>query len=95
MKNKYDFIIIDTPPVGLLVDSVPIMHESDVNLFVVRAKRSKIRHTKNIEPLLNEYQIPNVYMVLNDLKENRKAKYSYYYYKNYSDDRPKLKTANV
>ena len=95
LKNKYDFIIIDTPPVGLLVDSVPIMHESDVNLFVVRAKRSKIRHTKNIEPLLNEYQIPNVYMVLNDLKENRKAKYSYYYYKNYSDDRPKLKTANV
>ena len=36
LKEKYDYIIIDTPPVGLVTDAFLLMRFSDVNLFIVR-----------------------------------------------------------
>jgi len=36
LHEMYDYIIIDTPPLGLVTDSYLLMRHSDVNLFVVR-----------------------------------------------------------
>lgn len=36
LKKRYDYIIIDTPPLGLVTDSFLLMRHSDVNLFIVR-----------------------------------------------------------
>ncbi len=77
LKSHYDFILIDTPPVSLVVDAVPLMHQSDFNLFVVRSGKSKVRKAKMIDSLIEEFQIPNVYAVLNEVKSKKK---SYYYY---------------
>lgn len=36
LKETYDYIIIDTPPLGLVTDAFLLMRHSDVNLFIVR-----------------------------------------------------------
>ena len=36
LKARYDYIIIDTPPLGLVTDAFLLMKHSDVNLFIVR-----------------------------------------------------------
>jgi capsular exopolysaccharide synthesis family protein len=36
LKERYDYIIIDTPPLGLVTDAFLLMRYSDVNLFIVR-----------------------------------------------------------
>ncbi len=36
LKRRYDYIIIDTPPLGLVTDAFLLMRHSDVNLFIVR-----------------------------------------------------------
>ena len=36
LKDQYDYVIIDTPPCGLVTDSVITMKFSDINLYVVR-----------------------------------------------------------
>lgn len=36
LKERYDYIIIDTPPLGLVTDAFLLMRHSDVNLYVVR-----------------------------------------------------------
>ncbi|MBQ6772137.1 MAG: polysaccharide biosynthesis tyrosine autokinase [Bacteroidales bacterium] len=36
LKERYDYIVIDTPPLGLVTDAYLLMRFSDVNLFIVR-----------------------------------------------------------
>jgi capsular exopolysaccharide synthesis family protein len=36
LKKRYDYIIIDTPPIALVTDSLLLMRHSDANLFIVR-----------------------------------------------------------
>ncbi len=36
LKKRYDYIIIDTPPIGLVTDALLLMRHSDANLFIVR-----------------------------------------------------------
>ncbi|MDP1008166.1 tyrosine-protein kinase family protein, partial [Klebsiella pneumoniae] len=40
LKAHYDFIIIDSAPVGLVADGMEIMKYSDANLFMVRQDHS-------------------------------------------------------
>lgn len=68
LKQYYDVILIDTPAVGRVVDAVPLMHQSDLNLYLVRAKSTKKRRLGYIDRFIQEYQVPTVHIVLNGLK---------------------------
>jgi capsular exopolysaccharide synthesis family protein len=61
----FDVVIVDTPPVGVFEDSLPIMSESTANLFVVRKGFTKKRMISRIANLVAEFHIPNLYIVLN------------------------------
>src|SRR6185312_15498515 len=41
LKELYEFVIIDTPPVGLVTDGIMAMKKTDVTIYVVRANYSK------------------------------------------------------
>lgn len=75
LKSQYDYILMDMPPVGVVVDAIPLMHQSDFNLFVVRSGYSKTRKAKRIPALLEEFQIPNTYMVLNSIPSRGLSNY--------------------
>lgn len=70
MKKYYDIIIIDTPPTAVHIESVAIMHEADLNLYMIQAHKSKARFVKYINTFLEEYKIPNFYLVLNGIHQS-------------------------
>ncbi len=67
MKQYYDVIIADTPPTAVVLESVAIMHEADINLYSIQAYKSRARFVKYIPTFVEEYKIPNFYMVLNGI----------------------------
>ncbi len=69
MKQYYDVIIVDVPPTAVHIESVAIMHEADLNLFMIQAHKSKVRFIKHIKTFLEEYKIPNFYLVLNGIHQ--------------------------
>jgi len=68
LNKKYDYVIIDTPPIGLVTDGVLLMQQSDINLYVVRHGYSKTRSLSIINNLYEEEKIKNSHIIINDFK---------------------------
>jgi len=77
MRHQYDYVIVDSAPIGIVPDAIPLMNESSANLFVLRLGHTKRRSLGTIEASLKEWDIPNMHLVLNDFVPSRK--YQYYY----------------
>ncbi len=69
----FDVVIVDTPPLGVFEDSLPIMSESTANLFVVRKGFTKKRMVNHIANMVSVFHIPNLYVVLNGQSVNSKV----------------------
>ncbi len=65
LKEKYEYIIIDTAPVGLVSDSIPLIRMADINLFILRSGVSKIRAATVPDRLTKEYELNNIAIILN------------------------------
>jgi len=77
LRERFDIIIVDTPPVGLVADARILMQYSDCQMFVVRAGWTRKEHfATTIEELRNE-EISHVGLVLNDVNPADK-RYGYY-----------------
>ncbi|MGM0377551.1 MAG: GumC family protein [Bacteroidota bacterium] len=77
LRERFDTLIIDTPPVGLVADARILMQYSDCHMFVVRAGWTRKEHfSTTIEELRNE-KIPHIGLVLNDVNPADK-RYGYY-----------------
>jgi capsular exopolysaccharide synthesis family protein len=77
LKTKYEYIIIDTPPIGLVSDAFNILKHVDTTLYIVRQSFTK----KGMLAIINEKyklgEVKNISFVLNFF--NQKAKYGYSY----------------
>ncbi|MGQ1784692.1 GumC family protein [Saccharicrinis sp. GN24d3] len=79
LKANYDYIIIDTPPIGVLSDGYMLMKYADVNLFVVREKYTSEKVLRSVLQEVKQKGIQNNGLVLNGSKlEGKKYKYDYY-----------------
>lgn len=65
LKNLYDYIIIDNPPIGLVSDSLKTMQIADYPIYVVRANYSKRNFLSLPEKMSTVYNIKNLSIVLN------------------------------
>ena len=82
-REWYDLIIVDTPPVGLVSDTLLLGRLADATLVVCRCDYSLKRNFAMLNQLHEEGKLPKMNLVLNgvDLKQR---KYGYYYgYGNY------------
>ncbi len=79
LKPEYDFIVMDTPPVGLVTDGMMAMKNSDISIFVVRANYSKYEFLRNLKRLSSIHKLTNLAIVLNAVPSNKKG-YGYGYY---------------
>jgi len=80
LKQKFDIIIFDTPPVGLVTDGVLVMKKSDLQIYVVRADYSKRDYVKTLNNLVALNKFNNLTVVLNSLSSMSSGSYSYGYY---------------
>ena len=67
LKEAYDVIIVDTPPIGLVTDARTIMHFADTSIYVLRSNYSKKEYFKNLNRLEKD-NISNFSVLLNGVK---------------------------
>lgn len=82
LRTVYDYVIIDTPPLGVVADPFIIAKYSDINVIVVREKYTLKQRLSELEELFKTGKIENICMVINDIKLDRKGYNNAYYYQN-------------
>lgn len=64
--EHYDFVLMDTAPVGLVADNVPLLRSSDHILFIIRWLYSNPEAYRLAGQLADEYELPEVKVLIND-----------------------------
>ncbi|MAN88453.1 MAG: tyrosine protein kinase [Algoriphagus sp.] len=67
LDQNFDVIIFDTPPMGLVSETIDLMRLFDINLYVVRQNYTNKDHLVMINDLFNNKQVKNVYGVFNGI----------------------------
>jgi len=68
LKDKYDYIILDTPPIGSVTDANIILKYSDIVLLVARANKAEKVYLKYFNKMVTEKNIKSSGIILNDVK---------------------------
>lgn len=77
---NYDYVIVDTPPLGLISDSLVLMKYSDLVMFVLNPKMATKEVVRDVTELISNTSIHNFGFLLNGVKR----KQSKYYYNKYA-----------
>jgi len=84
LRQKYDFVIFDSPPILLTDDAASFATRADAVLFVVRAGYTRMRQVRTSLEALNRRGV-NVYgLIVNFIDHREPGYYSYRYYDYYS-----------
>ena len=78
LKRTYDYVIIDTAPVGLVTDTLQVGRVSNLTVYVCRADYTPKENFELINTLHAENKLPNICVVVNGIDLSKK-KYGYYY----------------
>ena len=78
LREKYDYVIFDTAPVGLVTDTLQIAQHADITVFVCRADYTPKSAFGLLNTLAAEKKMPNPCVVINGIDMSRR-KYGYYY----------------
>lgn len=81
-KENYDYVIVDTPPVSLVTDTLLLSHLADLFIYVIRANYLDKRLLKIPINMYENNRLPNMALLLNDTNY-KKTGYGYSY--GYSD----------
>jgi tyrosine-protein kinase Etk/Wzc len=90
LKDHYDVIILDTPPVGLVTDGIMAMKKADLSVYIFRANYSKKEFLHNLKRIVNINKLNNIATLLNAMPVSDRKGYGYGYYE--EDSRSKLKS---
>lgn len=83
LRSRYDFIIVDTSPIGVVADAYSFAALSDINLFVIRSNKTNKMFVRNLTSQLKADKVQNFYSILNDVNL-QSTSYSSYYTKRYA-----------
>tara|TARA_R110002096_G_scaffold68159_5_gene164776 strand:+ start:6565 stop:8847 length:2283 start_codon:yes stop_codon:yes gene_type:complete len=79
LKKTYDYIIIDTPPIGKVSDAYSLAPLVDSTLFVVRYNYTKKEELNIINDITQNKKLNQLMIVFNDVKMEKSGVYSYGY----------------
>ncbi|WP_278529193.1 GumC family protein [Bacteroides acidifaciens] len=78
LKQNFDYVILDTAPVGMVTDTLLIGRIVDLSVYVCRADYTCKTEFTLINELAENNKLPNLCVVINGL-DLQKKKYGYYY----------------
>ena len=78
LKDNYDYVLIDTAPVGLVTDTLQVGRVTDATIYMCRADYTPKSSFDLVNSLSNEKKLPNMAIVINGIDMSKK-KYGYYY----------------
>lgn len=79
LKSEYDYIIVDTAPIGLVADTLLIAKYADCFIYVFRANFLGKRMLNIPNSLYKEKKLPNICLLLNDTDSTKGYGYGYGY----------------
>jgi succinoglycan biosynthesis transport protein ExoP len=80
LKVRYDYVIIDTPPIQPVSDTLFISQATDHNFLVVRSHATKLVGIKSVIKKLSNVNVKVDGLIFNDLDTSKASYYGYYQY---------------
>ncbi|MFC5412554.1 GumC family protein [Larkinella bovis] len=90
LRARFDNIVIDSPPIGLVTDAQLIGPFADVTIYAVRHNITNRSYLKLVDALYQDKRFPQLNIVLNSVKNRFSYDYRYYYYRSSGNDKPNL-----
>lgn len=81
MRTRFDFIVIDCPPITAVADCIPVAHVSDGTIFVISSKETNKNDAKTALTQLQRNGVNVLGSVLTKVETTASHYYSYYYTK--------------
>ncbi len=86
LRERYDFIILDTPPVGVVADAIQIKDVADSTMYVVRSGYTRRPQLRIINDIVLKDKLPRPFIVLNSVQLDKNT-YGCYYTSYYGEDK--------
>ena len=86
LREKFDYIIIDTPPIGVVVDAAIISRVCDASVLIVESGQIKYKFLQKVKRKLDETGCPLLGVVLTKVEERNNGAYSKKYYSKYEKE---------
>jgi len=77
LRDKYDYIVIDSAPVGMVSDTYSLNRFSDTNLYVVRANVTHRNDLRLAEDIYEQNRLSKLYLIINGTKNGHGHGYGY------------------
>ncbi|RAK69379.1 polysaccharide biosynthesis tyrosine autokinase [Hymenobacter edaphi] len=77
LRAEYDYVLLDTPPVGYVSEYFVLLRYLDANIYVVRQNYTDRSLIAQINELYAEGKIKHVYMIINDMHFSKTYEYRY------------------
>ena len=77
LRTQYDYVVLDTPPVGFVAEYFVLVGLLDANIYVVRHNYTERSLVNQIDELHRSQRIKQLYMVINDMHFNKSYEYRY------------------
>jgi capsular exopolysaccharide synthesis family protein len=72
LKQHYDYIVIDSPPLGLVSDALILNDFTDAVIYVMRQRHTLKKHIDFINEVIKAKKLKNVGLIINDIKTGGK-----------------------
>lgn len=77
LRKRFDYIIVDTSPVGQVADAFSLAPYVDVSIYLVRYNYTNNDQLGILKDINDENKLKNLMVVFNDAKRGKNQKYGY------------------
>ncbi|MGV3558402.1 GumC family protein [Larkinella arboricola] len=84
LKARFDYVLVDSPPVGLVTDSQLIAPFADATMYLIRHDHTPKNHLRMVDALYREQRFQKLNIILNGVGEGESYYYNYGYGNYYS-----------
>jgi capsular exopolysaccharide synthesis family protein len=78
LKSRYDYVLLDSPPVGLVTDARLLGPYADMTLYIVRQHFTFIHQLAEMQKIREQSLLPDLHVVLNGSRDLHRYQYNYY-----------------